>query len=80
MTVLRALLVCLVALVLSSGATPSIADDLKTMINALADGSLKDRAEKSMPFWKPETQKWFPCWPSWRTATFMFVNRTKRSS
>ena len=46
MTVLRALLVCLVALVLSSGATPSIADDLKTMINALADGSLKDRAEK----------------------------------
>nr|WP_319486592.1 urea ABC transporter permease subunit UrtB [uncultured Cohaesibacter sp.] len=47
MTLLRALLVCLVTLVLSSAAAPpSMADDLQDTINALADGSLKDRAEK----------------------------------
>ncbi|WP_319412007.1 urea ABC transporter permease subunit UrtB [uncultured Cohaesibacter sp.] len=44
MTVLRALLVCLVTLLASFCSMPTAkADDLKSLINALAEGSLKDR-------------------------------------
>lgn len=47
MTVLRALLVCLVTLLTSYPTMPqAMADDLKDAINALAEGSLKDREIK----------------------------------
>ena len=47
MTVLRALLVCLVTLLASYSTIPAaMADDLKDAINALAEGSLKDREAK----------------------------------
>nr|WP_321484340.1 urea ABC transporter permease subunit UrtB [uncultured Cohaesibacter sp.] len=47
MTVLRAMLVCLVTLLTSYSTMPqAMADDLKDAINALAEGSLKDREIK----------------------------------